>query len=221
MQEIIHEILEFIKEHSNQRMASYFRSNGAVEAEVYGTPQKDLKKLYKKYKDHHELALKLFELDNLEARSLATMISDLDKMDEDLFNKWISMSDSFWLNNNQLAVTLAGHKDAQIVAQKWINNKEKKKVDAGFFTYCWLLGNRNDEEFSDEAIKNLLEIVEKTENRTQGMEYFVEIVGVSYLPLHKEAVDLVQKLKIESAINGINKATEKGRLGFKRNYLRC
>lgn len=221
MKETIKEILSYCEAHANNRMASQIKNKGATEETIWGTPQKDLKKLYKKYVDNHELALELYKLDNLEARSLATMIADLGKMDEKQFNEWIELSDSFWLNNYQLSVTLAGHKDAQRIAMNWIKSDISKKVDAGFFTYCWLLGNRQDSQFTDEEIGALLSLVESSENLSEGMKYFVEVVGISYIPLHDQAVKLAKERNIKTATMGIEKAKEKGRLGFKRNYLRC
>ena len=78
-----------------------------------------------------------------------------------------------------------------------------------------------DTEFSDEEISSLLYKVEQADNVSDAMAYFVEIVGISYLPLHKEAVKLANSLNLSSAINGIQKAKDKSRLGFKRSYLRC
>lgn len=221
MQEKINNILEFISQKSNSRMATHIKNKGANEKEVYGTPQKELKKLYKIYKNDHELALELYKLDNLEARSLATMISDLEKMDEELFNNWIDMTDSFWLINYQLAVTLAGHKDAQRIARNWIMSGELKKVDAGFYAYCWMLGNRKDESFSDEEISSLIKYVEESKEVSEGMAYFIEIVGISYLPLSHYAYESAKLMDLKATIKGIDNAREKGRLGFKRNYLRC
>lgn len=218
---IIDDILVYLQEHTNPKTIKHMENKGAYEETVLGVAQKDLKVLYKKYRNQHELALALFELDHLDARSLACMICDLDKMDQKQFDTWIEMTQSPWIIDYQLSVTLAGHPDAQHIAQSWIDSNEPKKVEGGYYTYCWLLGNRMDSEFSDEEISSLLYKVEKSETLSNAMAYFVEIVGISYLPLHKEAVELANSLNLSSAINGVQKAKDKGRLGFKRSYLRC
>jgi hypothetical protein len=58
-------------------------------------------------------------------------------------------------------------------------------------------------------------------------------VGVSYLPLHDQAVETakamgqveVKRDKAKSSVlhtlENIQKAADKGRLGFKRKYVRC
>ena len=57
----------------------------------------------------------------LDARSLACMICDVDKMDQDQFEDWIDRTNSAWLIDYQLSVTLAGHEKAQEIGQAWIH----------------------------------------------------------------------------------------------------
>lgn len=220
-QKLINEILEYLNEKQNPKTITHMKNKGVTEETVLGVAQKDLKVLYKKHRDDHELALALYELDHLDARSLATMIADLDQMDQKQFDTWMEMSDSPWLIDYQLSVTLAGHPDAQKIAQDWIESGVPKKVEGGFHAYCWLLGNRKDDQFTNEEIQSLLDKVKNSEEITPAMRYFVEIVGVSYLPLYKEAIELANELDLRSALEGIRKMEEKGKLGFKRNYLRC
>ncbi|MCL2397073.1 MAG: hypothetical protein FWC93_03310 [Defluviitaleaceae bacterium] len=47
---------------------------------------------------------------------------------------------------------------------------------------------------------------------------FIAAVGVSYLPLHKEAAKVAIGLP---AAKAIQTAADKGRLGFKRRAVRC
>lgn len=221
MQETIREILEFFEQHSNQRTISQMRKKGVDETIVLGVPQKDLKILVKKYTDNHELALALYELDHLDARSLACMICDLDKMDQAQFNDWIDKTKSAWLVDYQLSVTLAGHKDGQTIAREWIETDDPKRVNGGYYAYSWMLANRKDEQFDEQEVSLLLNKVKESNSLSDAMAYFVETVGISYLPLYKEAKALAELLEIQSAVDGIIKMKEKGKLGFKRSYLRC
>lgn len=221
MQEIIHEILEYLEAHKNPKTQKQMENKGVAESTYLGVAQKDLKVLYKKYRDQHALALVLYDLDHLDARSLACMICDLEQMDRVQFDDWMDRTDSAWLIDYQLSVTLAGHRDAQSIAQAWIHSAVPKQVEGGFYTYCWLLGNRPDEAFTDDEIRTLLTFVASAEVVTPAMAYFVEIVAVSYLPLHNEAVHLAQERDLAGALRGISKMKERGKLGFKRNYLRC
>lgn len=65
------------------------------------------------------------------------------------------------------------------------------------------------------------------------MNNFLYTVGVSYVPLHDQAVETANtvgpveikkdhaKSKFLLAAEQIEKAVEKGRVGFKRKYVRC
>lgn len=221
MQTTLNEILKYLESKANQKSQRQMLNKGAVEKVVLGVPQKDLKPLYKKYRDQHALALTLYKEDHLDARSLACMICDLKEMDQAQFDEWIEMTDSAWLIDYQISVTLAGHQDGQKIARYWIDSKVPKKVSAGFYAYCWMLGNRSDDHFTDDEIKSLLEIVKQSQTLTEAMAYFVECVGVSYLPLSSAALALAKQLELEKAVAGIERMQQRGKIGFKRSYLRC
>lgn len=65
------------------------------------------------------------------------------------------------------------------------------------------------------------------------MNDFIMFVGISYLPLHEEAMKIAQEVgkvdiikdkkicQINVATEYIQSAVDKGRLGFKRKHVRC
>ena len=84
----------------------------------------------------------------------------------------------------------------------------------------------------------MLEVVEQTINdspeRTKSsMMNFIYTVGISYLPLHEKAVETAnavgtieikrekKKSSFVNAYENIQKEVDRGRLGFKRKYVRC
>ncbi|HYG58526.1 MAG TPA: DNA alkylation repair protein, partial [Symbiobacteriaceae bacterium] len=104
--------------------------------------------------------------------------------------------------------------------------------------YCWLLGNRPDREFTEGKIARMLQLAENTihnspERTKYAMSNFIYTVGVSYLPLHDKAVETAKavgpvevkrdKAKGKSLLpsENIQKAVDKGQVGFKRKYVRC
>jgi hypothetical protein len=137
-----------------------------------------------------------------------------------------------------VAVTLAESDFAQHIADKWITSGVELKMSAGWSCYCWLLGNRKDNEFSESKISNMLELVKNTihdspERTKSAMNNFLYTVGISYLPMHEKAVETSQKIGIVevkrdnkkssfiNAYESIQKEMDRGRLGFKRKYVRC
>ena len=111
-------------------------------------------------------------------------------------------------------------------------------MSAGWSCYCWLLGNRKDNEFSESKLANILEVVKTTihdapERTKSAMNNFLYTVAISYVPLHDLAVETAQaigpvemkrdnkKSTILHAYENIQKEVERGRVGCKRKYVRC
>ncbi|MEY9093211.1 hypothetical protein ABH899_001817 [Paenibacillus sp. RC84] len=154
------------------------------------------------------------------------------------FERWIDAAYFYMLSDYVVAVTLAETGIAQEVADKWIASGQELRMSAGWSCYCWLLGSRHDGEFSESKLADMLEIVENTihdspERAKYAMNNFIYTVGVSYLPLHDKAVETAKavgpvevkrdktKSKFLDASENIQKAANKGQLGFKRKYVRC
>jgi hypothetical protein len=111
-------------------------------------------------------------------------------------------------------------------------------MSAGYSCYCWLIGNRKDDEFDSEKLSAMLDTVAKTihnspERAKYAMNNFVSTVGVSYVPLHAKAASVAKaigtvdvfkgnsKCGVLDAADEIQRAVDKGRLGFKRRSVRC
>lgn len=123
------------------------------------------------------------------------------------------------------------------LAEEWINSNEELKMSAGWSTFTWKLESTKDEYFDFEQIKRLMGKIEQDYHKVprrarNAMNNFLVSVGISYLPLHEKAYDLAKKIREEvtqedpkckppGAVETIENAIAKERLGFKRNYLRC
>ena len=144
----------------------------------------------------------------------------------------------YMLSDYVVAVTLSESAIAQEVADKWIASGEELRMSAGWSCYCWLLGNRPDFEFSESKISNMLDLVKNTihdspERTKSAMNNFLYTVGFSYLPLHEKAIETAKavgtvevkrdkkKSSILNAYESIQKEVERGKIGFKRKYVRC
>lgn len=159
-------------------------------------------------------------------------------MSEADFDRWIDAAYFFMLSDYVVAVTLAETDIAQQVADKWMASGEELRMSAGWSCYCWLLGSRKDSEFSESKLSGMLDKVRDTihdapERAKYAMNNFVYTTAVSYVPLHDKAVetataigpvevtDAKSKSKRLDAAGNIQKDVDKGRIGFKRNYVRC
>lgn len=220
-----------------ERTKKTYMSNGAKEP-LFGVTVGSMKPYVKQIKINHELAEQLYVTGNYDAMYFAGIIADPKAMTEEDYDRWIEQAYFYMISDYVVAVTLAESDIAQQVSDKWIASSEVLKMSAGWHCYCWLLGNRKDDEFSKEKLMGMLEHVKQNIQhappRTQvAMNNFVMTVGVSFKPLHEEALQIANEIgPIENQREGkkpgilhaaleIEKQIEKGRIGFKRKYVRC
>lgn len=233
----IQTILQELELLSTERTKKTYIRNGAHEP-LFGVATGAMKSIAKKLKKNQDIAEGLYATGNYDAMYLAGMIADPTAMSEADFDRWMETAYFYMISDYIVAVTLAETDIAQAVSDKWIASGKELFMSAGYSCYCWLLGNRKDEDFDQEKLNKMLEIVEKTihnsPNRAKyAMNNFVTTVGISYMPLHERAVavaNAIGKVEVSSAktkcnvplaSEAIQKAVDKGQLGFKRKNVRC
>ncbi|WP_374713593.1 DNA alkylation repair protein [Symbiobacterium terraclitae] len=226
-------VMQELEALGKDRLKKLYLSNGAREP-LFGVATGEMKPLARKIKRNQPLAEQLYATGNYDAMYFAGVIADPVAMTEADFDRWIDGAYFYMISDFVVAVTLAESPIAQQVADKWIASGEDLKMSAGWSCYCWLLGSRPDHEFSESKLSGLLDRVRETihqapERTKYAMSNFVYTVGVSYVPLHEKAVETataigeveVGKKKRLQPLANIRKEIDKGRLGFKRKYVRC
>lgn len=230
-------VMQELKALGKERIKKTYINNGAHEP-LFGVATGAMKPLAKKIKKNQSLADQLYATGNYDAMYFAGVIADPMTMTEADFERWMDGAYFYMLSDYVVAVTLAEADIAQVVADKWIASGEELRMSAGWSCYCWLLGNRPDSEFSSSKIASMLEQVNDTihdspERTKSAMNNFIYTVGISYLPLHDKAVEIAKavgpvevkrdkkKSSILLASENIQKELDRGKLGFKRKYVRC
>jgi 3-methyladenine DNA glycosylase AlkD len=222
---------------SKERMKKMYISNGAHEP-LFGVATGAMKPIAKKIKINQPLAEELYATGNYDAMYFAGIIADPKAMTESDFDRWMDEAYFYMLSDYVVAVTLSESDIAQVVADKWIASSDELRMSGGWSCYCWLLGNRKDNEFPENKINNMLDLVKNTihdapERTKAAMNNFLYTVGISYLPLHEKAIETAKevgtvevkrgkkKSSILNAYESIQKEVDRGKLGFKRKYVRC
>ncbi len=230
-------ILQKLEALGSERTKKVYMQQGAREP-LFGVATGAMKPIVRKIKINQGLAEELYATGNYDAMYLAGMLADPKAMTEADFDRWMEGAYFYMISDFIVAVTLAETDFAQAVSDRWIETGKELYMSAGYSCYCWLLGNRKDEEFDREKLNTMLETVEKTihsspDRAKYAMNNFVITAGVSYIPLHEKAVAVANaigtvdifrgktKCSVPVAANEIQKAAAKGRLGFKRKNVRC
>lgn len=230
-------VMQELETLGKERIKKTYISNGAHEP-LFGVATGAMKPIAKKIKINQRLAEELYATGNYDAMYFAGIIADPKAMNESDFNRWMDGAYFYMLSDYVVAVTLSESDIAQDVADKWIASGNELRMSAGWSCYCWLLGNRQDNEFSETKISNMLDIVKNSihdspERTKSAMNNFLYTVGISYLPLHEKTVETAKEIgtvevkrdkKKSSFLNAyesIQKEMDRGRIGFKRKYVRC
>lgn len=230
-------VMQELETLGKERTKKIYMSNGAHEP-LFGVATGAMKPMSKIIKKNQPLAEELYATGNYDAMYFAGVIADPKAMTEADFERWIAGAYFYMLSDYVVAVTLSEADIAQDVADKWIASGDELKMSAGWSCYCWLLGNRKDAEFDPSKIASMLEQVKDTihdapERTKSAINNFVYTVGISYIPLHDKAVEIAKaigpvemkrdgkKSSILHASDNIQKDVDKGRIGFKRKYVRC
>lgn len=233
----IETVMQELEALGKERMKKMYISNGAHEP-IFGVATGAMKPIAKKIKINQDLADELYATGNYDAMYFAGIIADPKAMTEADYERWIDGAYFYMLSDYVVAVTLSESDIAQDVADKWIASGDELKMSAGWSCYCWLLGNRKDKEFSESKISNMLDMVKNSihdspERTKSAMNNFVYTVAISYLPQHEKAVEVSKEIGIVevkrdnkkssflNAYESIQKEMDRGKLGFKRKYVRC
>ncbi|MDO8963632.1 MAG: DNA alkylation repair protein [Coriobacteriia bacterium] len=209
-----------------------------VREPLFGVATGAMKPLKKRIGVNQALADELWATGNYDAMYFAGMIADVDVMTEADFDRWMDASYGPMLSDLVVSVTLAESDLAQSVAGRWIRGGDEERAAAGWACYEWLLGWRPDEYFEPGTIRALLDLAaasvhEASPRLKRAMNKFIIAVGVSYRPLHDEALNTAEAIglvevasdgvfkPLASAADQIRAAAGKGTVGFKRRAVRC
>lgn len=230
-------VMQELESLGKERMKKMYLSNGAHEP-LFGVATGAMKLMSRKIKINQPLAEELYATGNYDAMYFAGIIADPKAMTEADFDRWMDQAYFYMLSDYVVAVTLSESPLAQEIADKWIASGEELRMSAAWSCYCWLLGSRPDHEFSERKLSGMLETVKNgihdaPERTKSAMNNFLYTVGISFSPLSEEAlaaarevgtVEMKRPNKKSSFLNAsenIQKDLDKGRLGFKRRYVRC
>jgi 3-methyladenine DNA glycosylase AlkD len=194
------EKLEYLKNPRNVEGMARFGIR--PKTKVFGIPIPDTRKLAKAIGKNHELALKLWDSKIHEARILAGLVAEHEKLTEKQIIKWAKDFDS-WDVVDQVCMNLF---DKSEIAQKLILQFAKSKeefVKRTAFSLMAALAS-HDKKMADKYFIKFFPIIKKasTDERNfvrKAVNWALRGIGKRNLALNKEAIKLAKEIqKIES-----------------------
>ncbi len=211
--------------------------HGAVEPYL-GVKIEHLKKIQKRVKKNHKLALDLYDTGISDAKYLASLITDDMQMSKKDLQRWVKGANWSMISEYAVPWVAAGSDHGWELALEWIDSKKELIATAGWSTISSLVSIKDDSELDIPALKGLLKRVETTihdqPNRVRGvMNCFVIAVGCYLKSLKDLAIKTAEKIgpvcvnmgdtscKVPFAPDYIRMVEEKGRIGRKRKSAKC
>ena len=231
------EILKELKSLGNEGTKKVLLKHGAKEP-IYGVKIEDLKKIVKKVKQNHEMAMELYDSGISDAMYLAGLIADEEQMTKKQIEQWAEKASWQMISEYTVPWVASESKYGEELADKWIGSSKEKIAASGWATYSAIVTITADEELDIKKYKALLNKVAKTIHQSPDrvrstMNVFVISVGSYMKELTEYAQQIAKKIgpvtinvgdtasKVPSAFDYIEKVKSKGSIGKKKKTVKC
>jgi 3-methyladenine DNA glycosylase AlkD len=231
------DVLDELKAVGKPSIKKVLMNHGACEP-FYGVSVGDLKKIQKRIKRDHALALELYETGISDAMYLAGLIVDDSKMTKKDLNRWVKQAYWYMLSEYTVPWVAAEGQHGWDLGLDWIESKTEGIAAAGWSTLGALLKIKQDKELDLAKVQELLNRVATTihsqPNRVRSqMNGFVIDVGSYVLALTANAMEVADTVgvvkvdmggtacKVPVARDYIEKTHASGKAGKKRKTVKC
>lgn len=231
------EIIRELKSLGKESIKKVLLKHGAKEP-FFGVKIEDLKKISKRVKQNHSLAMELYDSGISDAMYLAGIIAEADKMTKKDIESWAEKANWSMISETTIAWVASESKFGEELADKWIESKKENLASSGWATYSAIVSMRPDEALDVKKIKMMLDRISKTIHQSPNrvkhtMNGFVISTGVFIKELTDYSQQVAKKIgvvmvdmgetscKEQSAFDYIEKIKAKGLIGKKKKTVRC
>lgn len=233
----VEEIIEELKSLGKESIKKVLVKHGAQEP-FFGVKVEDLKKIQKRIKCDHQLALDLYDTGISDAMYLAGLIVDDSRMTRKDLQRWIKRAYWYMISECTVPWVAAGSPHGHELALEWIESKNEAIAAAGWTTLASLVAVKDDADLDLAELKTLLQRVQKTiheqPNRVRYcMNHFLIAVGCYVKGLTETAKRTGDKIgkvsvdmgdtacKVPNAREYIQTVEQRGTVGKKRKTAKC
>lgn len=230
------EILEELRNAADESTKRTLLRHGATEP-VFGVKVQELKKIQKRLKRDHDLALELYATGNSDAMYLASLICEPAQMTKADLQRWVKAA-RWSMLEGAVAWAAAESRFGWELGLQWIKSPKEKIAATGWATLSSLVAIKPDSELDIDELRRLLLSVAHSIEQAAGpvayaMNGFVIAVG-SYVAELTETAKAVSRqigqvsvdmgdtaCKVPNALEYIDKVAALGRIGKKRKTAYC
>ncbi len=192
----LEEALARLKALGNESMRLQNKKHGAGDNQ-FGVLRGDIRNLAKEIKSDHELAIALWETENIDARLLAVLLLKPKTLSAEELDRMVRLANcapvADWLN----AYVVANHPDKETLRQKWMADEDPWAARAGWNLTSERIAKR------PEGL-DLPAILDRIEAEMAGvapevqwtMNYCLAAIGIHFPELRKRAMGIGETLGI-------------------------
>jgi len=231
------EIIEQLRSAGKESYKKTLMRHGVPEP-VFGASIAEMKKIQKRVRRHHALALQLYDSGIYDARYLAGLIAEDDKMTVKDLTRWVEGANCHTLSECTVAWVAAEGPHGMEMALVWIESKKESIASSGWATLGYLAALQDDAALGRPLFKRLLgrvrETIHQQPNRVRYvMNGFVIGAGCYVKELAALSLDTARAIgpvtvdmgdtacAVPDAAAYILKVKERGTLGKKRKTVKC
>jgi 3-methyladenine DNA glycosylase AlkD len=212
--------------------------NHGIAEPVLGVKIEELKKIQKRVKKDHALAMELYDTSIYDAQYLAGLIADETKVTPKDLRRWLARANSAVACGNVVATVAADSPHGWVLAREWIDSPDERTAQTGWTALAALVSVKVDADLDVPELKRLLKRVGKTIHDQPNlvryaMNGFVISVGCYVKALTDLAIETGEAIGEVSVDMGdtacsvpdapayIRKVMNRGTVGKKRKTSRC
>ena len=229
--------MQELESYGNEGTKRIFKNHGAKEP-LFGVKVGDLKKILKKTKTNHELALQLYDTGNSDAMYLAGLMADPAKVTKAQLDAWVKKAYWYMISEYTVAGLAAESPYGVELANKLIKSKDEMTATAAWATWAGVVAYVENDKLDMPEIDGLLDVVAATIHQSHNrvrytMNGFVIAVGGYISDLSAKAIHVAKEIgkvsvdmggtacKVPFAPEYIQKMLDRGSAAKKRSYIRC
>ena len=186
--------MKTLKAEGKEITAKIYARHGVTQP-CYGVSYAVLKKLTKDIGRDQDLADQLWTSGIHDARVLATMVADPEKITRKTIQSWLKDSDNYVLNDG-IAGVAARMTAGELLAQQWVKSPREWRSAAGWNVYSLLsLEGRLSEKSATGLLTHIVVHIHDAPNRTRhSMNGALISIGGSMESLQKNALAAAKKI---------------------------
>lgn len=193
---MVKQVLKELESLADEKIRAHNAKNGAGDNQ-FGVKRGDIRKVAKKIKTDHKLALKLWNTGNIDARFVAVLIMKPAELSTDELDKLVRSETFEWVADWFSNYVISKHPEKEQLREKWMNSSDPMAARAAWS----LTTGRVKKDFEGLDLKAILDRIENempdaAPQVQWTMNFALAETGINHPKHRKRAIKIGKKLEM-------------------------